>query len=224
LFTNNEIFTFSYYYLVKGYLEKKDYKIQDIYYPYTDSKFDIDDIIDYKGSFFIIHPDDDILFRNKNLDFINIEKTIDNKKNTVKIDDNGDIILNNKKPIIVKENYINKVEKIMNILREYYILDDKNNVTNIGKLIQDIIAEGFITKTESILCILDIIKNYENIDYHYIIFLIIYMEGLRVMLSKQIKNNFFDIRSDIINIIELFPKKLLLKEIFLYEKKKYTIY
>ena len=214
------IVTYTYYYLVKQSIIERDYRMDDIYYPYTDSKFDVNDIIDNQGKFFIIHPDDDILFRNKNLEFINIDK-IDNKKDIVKIDDNGDIILNNKKPIIVKENYINKVEKIMNILREYYILDDKNNITNIGKLIQDIIAEGFITRTESILCILDIIKNYENIDYHYIIFLIIYMEGLRVMLSKQIKNNFFDIRSDIINIIELFPKKLLLKEIFLYEMDSY---
>lgn len=222
-FINDEnydgIVTYTYYYLVKQLIIKRDYRIDDIYYPYTDSKFNVNDIIDNEGKFFIIHPDDDILFRNKNLDFINLDK-IDNKRDIVKIDDNGDIILNNKKPIIVKENYINKVEKIMNILREYYILDDNNNITNIGKLIQDIIAEGYITKTESILCILDILKNYENIDYHYIIFLIIYMEGIRVDLSKQIKNNFFDIRSDIVNIIKLFSKKIL-NEIFLYDIDSY---
>ena len=107
-------------------------------------------------------------------------------------------------------------------MKDYYILDNDNKITNIGKIIQDIISEGFLIKTESILCILDIIKNYENIDYYYIIFLIIYMEGIRLTLSEQIKKklNYDNIKSDIINIINIFPKKLL-DELLLYDIDAY---
>ena len=214
-----EILQVSYNYLVSNFLNEREYKTDNIYYPYTDSKYDLDDIIDDKGKFYIIHPDDNILIRNKDLDYINLE-IINDIKNIVKIDNDGNIILDNKKPEIEKKDYINKVELIINILKNYYILDTENKITNIGKLIQDITTEGFINKIESVLCILDIIKNYENIDYNYIIFLIIYMEGIKIRLSKQLKNKFFDIRSDIINIVNLFPKKLL-DEILLYDINSY---
>jgi hypothetical protein len=217
--TYDKVYTYSYYYLLNNLLEERKYRKEDIYYSYTDSRFDIEDVIDNKGNFYIIHPDDDILIRNKNLDFINIVKN-DNIKNLVKLDDNGNIILKENKPIIEKKDYINKVEVIINILKDYYILDNDYKITNIGKIIQDIISEGFLIKTESILCILDIIKNYENIDYYYIIFLIIYMEGFRLTLSDNIKKNFFNIKSDIINIINIFPKKLL-DELLLYDIEAY---
>ena len=221
LLNDDEVYTFSYSFFLNKYLKKRDYRKEDIYYSYTDSRFDIEDVIDNKGSFFIIHPDDDILIRNKNLDFINIVKN-NNLKNLVKLDDYGNIILKENKPIIDKKDYINKVEVIINILKDYYILDNDNKITNIGKIIQDIISEGFLIKTESILCILDIIKNYENIDYYYIIFLIIYMEGIRLTLSEQIKKklNYDNIKSDIINIINIFPKKLL-DELLLYDIDAY---
>jgi hypothetical protein len=123
--------------------------------------------------------------------------------------------------IVLSKSFINKMDNIF-MKKQVYILDDNNNITNIGKLIQDIIAEGYITRTESVLCILDIIKNYENIDYYYIIFLIIYMEGIRLRLSNQIKKfKFNDIKSDIINVINLFPKKLL-DEILLYDINSYN--
>jgi len=217
----NEILTYSYNYLEKKYINKRNYNFDYIYYSYKNSKFDIEDIIDNVGKFFIVHPDDNILIRNKNLEFINKEK-INNKLNIVKVDDNGEIILKNKQPIIIKENYINKIEIIINILKENYILDENNKITNLGKLIQDIISEGFITRTESVLCILDIIKNYENIDYNYIIFLIIFMEGTKIELSKDIRNSYFlnEIRSDIINISKLFTKNLL-NEIFLHNIDSY---
>jgi hypothetical protein len=218
--TYDKVYTYSYSSLLNGLLNKRNYRKKDIYYSYTDSRFDIEDVIDNNGKFFIIHPDDDILIRNKNLDFINILKN-NNIKDLVKLDDNGNIILKENKPIIEKKDYINKVQVIINILKAYYILDDNNKITDIGKIIQDIISEGFLIKTESILCILDIIKNYENIDYYYIIFLIIYMEGIRLELSEQIKKkNFFNIKSDIINIINIFPKKLL-DELLLYDIDAY---
>jgi hypothetical protein len=216
---NNEVYTASYCFLLNKSLEKRNYRKEDIYYSYTDSRFDIEDVIDDKGRFFLIHPDDDILIRNKNLDFINIVKN-NNIKKLVVLDDNGNIILKENKPII-KKDYINKLQIIINILKDYYILDDYYKITNIGKIIQDIIGEGFLIKMESVLCILDIIKNYENIDYYYIIFLIIYMEGFILKLSEQIKQkNFFNIKSDIINIINIFPKKLL-DELLLYDIDAY---
>ena len=220
--TYDKVYTYSYYSLLNKSLDERKYRTDDIYYSYTDSRFDIEDVIDDKGRFFIIHPDDDILIRNKNLDFINIVKN-DNKKNLVELDDNGNIILKENKPIIEKKDYINKVQVIINILKDYYILDNDYKITDIGKIIQDIISEGFLIKTESVLCILDIIKNYENIDYYYIIFLIIYMEGVRLTLSEQIKQkNFFNIKSDIINIIKIFPEKLL-NELLLYDIEAYKI-
>jgi hypothetical protein len=212
-----EIKIFSYYYLVEKYIEKKnkrDNKVDNVYYPYTDSRYDINDIIDEKGNFFIIHPNDDDLIRDKKLDFINV-KTIDKKNYIVKLDYEGNIILNNNKPIILKE-YKNKIELIINILKEYLLLDDKNNITNIGKLIQDIISEELIQKTESVLCILDIIKNYQEINYDYIIFLIIFMEGITFKLSEELKKKYINIKSDIIGIINIFPKKLL-NELLLYD-------
>ena len=217
----DQVFTSSYCFLLNKSFEERKYRKEDIYYSYTDSRFDIKDVIDDKGRFFIIHPDDDILIRNKNLDFINIVKN-DKFLTLVKLDDNGNIILKENKPIIEKKDYINKVEVIINILKDYYILDDENKITNIGKIIQDIISEGFLIKTESILCILDIIKNYENIDYYYIIFLIIYMEGIILTLSEQIKKKlkYDNIKSDIINIINIFPKKLL-DELLLYDIDAY---
>jgi hypothetical protein len=216
----NEIVIYPYYFFVKKHLNERNYIKENIFYPYKDSKFDVNDIIDDKGKFFIIHPDDDNLIRNKNLDIINI---IDNNniKELVKLDDNGNIILKKNRPIEKKE-YINKVDLIIGILKDYYIIDDNYKITNIGKIIQDILSEGFFLKTESVLCILDIIKNYENFNYDYIIFLIIYMEGIRLRLSNQIKKfKFNDIKSDIINVINLFPKKLL-DEILLYDINSYN--
>jgi hypothetical protein len=219
IFSNESIYDYAYYYLVNKFLNKREYIEESIFYPYKDSRFDIDDVKDLKGKFYIINPDDDKLIRNKDLEYINLEIINDNK-NIIKLDDKGDIILDNKKPIIKEKDYINKVELIINILRNYNILDIDNKITDVGKILQDIISEGFFFKTESVLCILDIIKNYEHFDYHYIIFLIIYMEGIKTKFSKNIKNKFNDIKSDLINIIKLYPKKLF-NEILLYDIESY---
>jgi uncharacterized membrane-anchored protein len=57
------------------------------------------------------------------------------------------------------------------------------------------------------MCILDLIKNYDDIDYHYIILLIIYMEGSKFMISKEITKIIRNNKSDILNIAEIIPKK-----------------
>ena len=210
---------FTYYYLVNKYINENNEKIfktsfnknNNIFYPYTNSKYNINDIFDDKSSFFIINPDDDLLIRDKNLNIINIKK-INNINYFINFDSNN-------KSLPLKE-YKNKIQTIINNLKEYLLLDDKYLLTNIGKIIQDIISEEIFQKIETVICILDIIKNYEFFDYSYIIFLIMFIEGLSFKLSDKLKKKYIDNKSDILNILKIFPKKILNK-LLLYDINSY---
>ena len=89
----------------------------DIIYPYSDGKYDYDQLIDENGLFYIIHP-------NEELDFTRDEKTY--------------------KIIKKKKNYINKKKNIFEYLQSFGIFDKNNIITKNGINILKLL-EIFIT-------------------------------------------------------------------------------
>ncbi len=188
---------------------KKVINIEDVFYSDDDGKYDLEDVLDKKGKFFIISPDEDIFIRDKELSILNIEKE-NNKEYIIELDkkNNYEIVKKDGKVIIIKE-YNNKIELITNYLQNIGILNELSKLSNMGKLVQEInkLFMDFPKKIESIICILDLIKNYEDIDYHYILLLIIYMEGGQYKFSNEITKIIRNNKSDILNIAETFSKK-----------------
>ena len=182
--------------------------IEQVFYPDNNSRYDIIDIIDRKGKFYVINPDEDIFIRDKELKILNIEEE-KNKQYIIELDkkNNYEIVKVDNKVKKIKE-YNNKIELILDYLKELKIMNEMR-LTNLGKLVQNTtkLFLEFPQRIESIMCILDLIKNYDDIDYHNIILLIIYMEGSKFTFSddinKIIKNN----KSDFLNIAEIIPKK-----------------
>jgi hypothetical protein len=199
----------TYLFIINASKKKIDIDKEEVFYPDNKGKYDYNDIIDRKGKFYVINPDEDLFIRNKELSIINIEDE-NNKQYIIELDkkNNYEIVKKDGKIKRIKE-YYNKIELIIEYLKELKIIENIN-LTNFGILVQKISSKLFVEfpqRIESIMCILDLIKNYDDIDYHYIILLIIYMEGSKFMFSKEITKIIRNNKSDILNIAEIIPKK-----------------
>jgi hypothetical protein len=203
------IINFTYLFIITNSKKKIDIDIEKVFYPDNEGKYDYNDIIDRKGKFYVINPDEDLFIRNKELTILNIEEE-NNKSYIIELDkkNNYEIVKKDGKVKKIKE-YYNKIKLIIEYLKELKIIENIN-LTNFGILVQKISSKLFLEfpqRIESIMCILDLIKNYDDIDYHYIILLIIYMEGSKFMFSNEITKIIRNNKSDILNIAEIIPKK-----------------
>jgi hypothetical protein len=208
---NNESDLYKYTYLrILFHLgKKKNINVEEVFYPNNEGKYDYNDIVDRKGKFYVINPDEDLFIRDKELSIINIEDE-NNKQYIIELDkkNNYEIVKKDGKIKRIKE-YYNKIELINDYLKNLGIMNELDKLSNMGILIQETskLFVDFPQRIESIMCILDLIKNYDDVDYHNIILLLIYMEGSKFMFSKEITKIIRNNKSDILNIAEIIPKK-----------------
>jgi len=155
----------------------------DIIYPYSDGRFDLNTLIDESGKFYIIHPNETQLERN-------------NKLEIIKKDD----------------RYKNKVASIIRYFKILNIIDDFNKVTDYGQLTVSCL-QLFELEIEQILMILDAlsfkyqVKNRKSEIFRNIIWYCVFANSpslQKISLPKTKRVN-----SDFLAKAEFIPVRLL---------------
>jgi hypothetical protein len=145
--------------------------VSDIVYPHIDGKYNIDDLIDNKGIFYIIHPNEDDFIRE-----INITDSI------------------NKGLAIVEtlESYKNKIELIIKNLKNDNIINENDKFSSYGNLFVNIYTmfRNYIDNINYIKIILDIMSFNLSIDSpiikNLILFIIQNSTDITFLLNKGI--------------------------------------
>jgi hypothetical protein len=144
-------------------------KLNKIIYPDNDGRYDYNTLIDKEGKFYIIHPDEDKFKR--------------------------DIDLNIK--IINPDKYVNKVERMFENGKTSGFIDEKNNITDNYKLLEN--TQKITTKISDKITIKHIrlmydllINNYDidsEIVNKIVLFILFSTESYRLDINKKITGN-----------------------------------
>lgn len=191
-------------------------EIKTIIYPYEDGKYNSTELIDKKGIFYIIHPNEDIIIRDKT-DYsiiypFNPDKYVEKDNKIVIVEDGKENIYN----ITTKETK-NKIEIIFEDLTDLdiCILNNENYIiSDYGKNIKDLLDELFedelaLNEFYSLLQIIAFKKHnkklYENL-IHDMIINIIFIKNTRIRPPTKINAN-IEIKSDFLAISKLIITK-----------------
>lgn len=131
---------------------------ESIIYPYIDGKYDVQTLFDDNGKFYIIHPDEDIITRNIDLDII----------------DTG-------------LNYVNKVKNIINNLQKNNFIDKFNNITQYGENVRKI-STDLIIKLKEAKIIYDLISlniPFDSLLFRNILLFIIFSNTTNKLYLKH---------------------------------------
>jgi hypothetical protein len=155
----------------------------DIIYPYSDGKYDLDTLIDEQGKFFIIHPNETQFERNENLEII--------KKD---------------------DDYQNKVLMIIKYFKMLNIIDNNNKLTNYGRLMTSCV-QLFELEIEQVLLILDMlsfdykVKDKKSEIFRNIIWFCVFINSNKLQNMSLPKNEI--VNSDFLAKANIIPSRFL---------------
>ena len=173
-----------YYEFLYFFPKSENINYNNIIYPYSDGKYDLETLIDESGKFYIIHPNETQLERNDNLKIIKRDDT-----------------------------YKNKVASIIRYFRILSVIDNYNKVTSYGQLMISCV-QLFELQIEQILTILDAlsfkyqVKNRKCEIFRNIIWYCVFANSSstlqKISLPKEKRVN-----SDFLAKAEIIPARLL---------------
>lgn len=162
--------------------------ITNIIYPYSDGKYDKNQLIDSKGIFYIVHPNEDVIIRDSNYTIV---YPFDPTRFVIS---NDKVVIEGKKYDIQK--YIkNKIQVIFDDLEELKICDTNGQLTPFGNNIMELTDRLFtmeelqLNELFSLLEIISFKKNnvklFENL-IHDMIINIIFIKNTNIYYPKTI--------------------------------------